>query len=110
MKPDISANQPAPTPRTEPLIIDRLTPGRLQKVQVYVEGHGGTWIMLADGGYQITFPPGTQQRLDNRNEQTETYIIQFPDGAWITWDRTGRISPVNGLPQKMSNSISVPFE
>ncbi len=83
MKSDISSNQPAPLPRTDPLIVDRMPPARLAEVQAYIEHHGGIWLMLADGGY-------------------------LPDGAWLTWYRDGRISPVTGWPQRMSSTITIP--
>ena len=62
MKPDISSSPLGPTPRTDPLIVDALPSEQLLNIRAYVEQHGGTWITLADGGYQIAFPEGTLQR------------------------------------------------
>ena len=66
--------------------------------------------MLADGGYQITFPAGTRQHLGSHDERTDVYRIQFPDGAWLTWYRDGRLSSITGWPQGMSSSITIPTE
>lgn len=110
MKSDILSHQPEPMPRTEPLIIDRLPSERLQKVRAYIERHCGTLMKLADGGYQITFPTGTQQHLESQDERTSVYRIQFPDSAWLTWYQGGRISSVTGWPQGMSSNITIPIE
>lgn len=110
MRESISSNQFSPTPLSDPLIVDGIETEQAIKARTYVESHGGTWMFLADGGYQIFFPPGTLQWLLERNERTETYTIQFPDTALMTWSRKGRINPVNGWPQGMSKRIVVPSE
>lgn len=110
MNVNISANQPTPQPRTDPLIIDPLPLEQLVSTQAYVQQHGGFWITLADGGYQIVFPMGTQQTLGYQDEYGEIYHIHFPDGAWLLWWRRGRISAVNGWPQGMSSKIVRPVE
>ena len=110
MKPDISSSPLGPTPRTDPLIVDALPSEQLLNIRAYVEQHGGTWITLADGGYQIAFPEGTLQYVGSRDVYTTAYRIQFPDGAWLTWYRDGRISPVTGWPQGMRSCITIPVE
>lgn len=102
--------QSTPEPRTEPLIIDQFTPGMEAKMRTYVEAHGGVWVELADGGYQITFPSGTQQWQNRRTTCSTTDTIQFPDGAQLTLSTRGRISSINGWPQGLSRSISLPHE
>jgi len=102
-----SSDPPAPTPRVDPLIVDRLPPERLATIWAYIEQHGGSWTALADGGYLITFPAGTQQWQESKDERTETHLIQFPDGALITWYKSGRMSPITGLPQGMRYGINL---
>lgn len=109
MRYDVSSNQSAPTPRTNPLIVDHLGTDQLTKIRTYIESHGGVWTFLADDGYQVFFPSGTLQWLTGRDEGTETYTIQFPDTALLTWYRSGRISPVNGWPRQMSSRIALPM-
>jgi hypothetical protein len=108
MKSNLLPDPPAPVPRTEPLLIHRIDPEELPRVRAYVELHGGAWMALADGGFLLTFPPGTVQWQVEQKEQQGVYRLRFPDGAIVIWLRLARSSLVENWPAQSSNEIRLP--
>jgi hypothetical protein len=108
MKNVTSLDPPAPVPRHEPLLIHRIASEELPRTRAYIELHGGVWMALADGGYLLTFPPGTVQWLEEQTEQQSVYHLRFPDGGIVIWLRVARSSLVESWPAQSSNALRLP--